>query len=135
MAMGHEDDEQEELFNTHAGLRKGGGHPFYEALDKVLRANGFDRFVESLCEPFYAQGGRPGIPPGVYFRGMLVGFCGGGRQRLSTHGSGSLHRSPSRQSGSAEHTCSSIPVRPRCPCRGRSRAAPLRSDRLPLSPS
>ena len=35
MAMGHKDDEQEELFVTHAGLRKGGGHPFYEALEKV----------------------------------------------------------------------------------------------------
>ena len=77
MAMGHKDDEQEELFVTHAGLRKGGGHPFYEALDKVLRANGFDRFVEGLCEPFYAENGRPGTPPGIYFRCLLVGFFEG----------------------------------------------------------
>ena len=38
MAMGHKDDEQDELFVTHAGLRKGGGHPFYEALEKLLRS-------------------------------------------------------------------------------------------------
>ena len=56
MAMGHEDDEQDELFVAHAGLRKGGGHPFNEALDKVRRANGFDAFVEGLCEPFYKEG-------------------------------------------------------------------------------
>jgi hypothetical protein len=73
MAMGHKDDEQDELFVTHAGLRKGGGHPFYEALGKLLKAEDFERFVEELCEPFYAKNGRPSIPPGVYFRCLLIG--------------------------------------------------------------
>lgn len=77
MAMGHKDDEQDELFVTHAGLRKGGGHPFYEALDKVLKSQGFDKFVEELCEPFYAKGGRPSIAPGVYFRCLMIGYFEG----------------------------------------------------------
>lgn len=77
MAMGHKDDEQDELFVTHAGLRKGGGHPFYEALEKVLKAERFDRFVEELCEPFYAERGRPSIAPGIYFRCLLIGYFEG----------------------------------------------------------
>jgi len=77
MAMGHKDDEQDELFVTHADLRKGGGHPFYKALEKVLKSQGFDRFVEKLCEPFYAKRGRPSIAPGVYFRCLLIGYFEG----------------------------------------------------------
>ena len=77
MAMGRQEDEQEQLFVTHANLRKSGGHPFYEALDKLLRAQGFDRYVEGLCERFYAERGRPSVPPGLYFRCLLVGFFEG----------------------------------------------------------
>lgn len=77
MAMGHRDDEQEQLFVTHANLRRSGGHPFYEALEKILKAQGFDRYVEELCERFYKLGGRPSIPPGVYFRCLLVGLFEG----------------------------------------------------------
>ena len=77
MAMGHRDDEQETLFVTHANLRMSGGHPFYEAVEKVLRARGFDGFVEGLCEQFYKTGGRPSIPPGVYFRCLFVGLFEG----------------------------------------------------------
>lgn len=77
MAMGRQDDEQEQLFVTHANLRSSGGHPFYEALDKLLRAQGFDRYVEGLCERFYAETGRPSTPPGLYFRCLLVGFFEG----------------------------------------------------------
>ena len=75
--MGHRDNEQEELFATHSNLRKAGGHPFYEAVEKVLRASEFDKFVEGLCEPFYAEKGRPSLAPGVYFRCLLIGFFEG----------------------------------------------------------
>ena len=52
-----------------------GSVEFYERLNQVLSADGFDDFVEDLCEPFYVQGkGRPRIPPGTYFRMLLVGF-------------------------------------------------------------
>jgi len=78
MAMGKSGDEQDQLFVTHESLRASGGHPFYEALNKMLRANGFDHFVEGLCARFYDDKmGRPGTPPGVYFRCMLVGYFEG----------------------------------------------------------
>jgi hypothetical protein len=39
---------------------------------------GFDRHVEDLCKPHYAEGkGRDSIPPGVYFRMLLVGYFEG----------------------------------------------------------
>ena len=76
MAMGKSRSDQEDLFVPHQNLRSA-GHPFYEALDKVLRKEGFDAFVEGLCEQFYAETGRPGVPPGVYFRCMLIGYFEG----------------------------------------------------------
>jgi transposase len=77
MAMGLKNDEQETLFVTHSNLRGSAGHPFYEALEKILKAQGFDRYVEGQCEQFYKTGGRPSIPPGVYFRCLLVGLFEG----------------------------------------------------------
>jgi len=54
------------------------GNPFYRAFDALLDRHGFDEFVEDLCRPFYAdEEGRPGIPPGVYFRMMMVGYLEG----------------------------------------------------------
>ena len=45
------------------------------ALDKLLREDGFDEFAEEACAEFYAGNvGRPGIPPGVYFRVLMVGY-------------------------------------------------------------
>ena len=55
---------------------------FYEKLNELLAEAGFDEWVESLCQPYYAKAGRPGIPPGVYFRMLLVGYFEGiGSQR------------------------------------------------------
>jgi transposase len=36
-------------------------------------APGFDPVVESLCGRFYADEGRPGLPPGRFFRLLLIG--------------------------------------------------------------
>ena len=33
--------------------------------------------MEKLCAAYYKQGGQPGIPPGVYFRMLLVGYFEG----------------------------------------------------------
>ena len=49
-------------------MATGPGHPFYTKLNAVLAEAGFDEFVEKLGAPYYKEGGRPGIPPGVYFR-------------------------------------------------------------------
>ena len=62
---------------THE-LPKSPGHVFYEKLNTVLEAGGFDRFVEDLCAPHYAESdGRPSIEPGVYFRMLFVGYFEG----------------------------------------------------------
>jgi transposase len=66
---------QEELWIPHDAVASSPGHPFYERLEGVLREEGFDAFVESKCSRFYARGqGRPSIPPGVYFRMLLIGY-------------------------------------------------------------
>jgi len=53
-------------------------HPFYERLNTLLDAAGFESFVEDLCRPYYAEGfGRPGVPPGVYFRMLFFGYFEG----------------------------------------------------------
>jgi len=54
-----------------------GGHPFYQRLNQVLDAHGFDEFVEAQCAPFYAQRGRPSLLPGTYFRLLLIGYFEG----------------------------------------------------------
>src|SRR3954447_15095488 len=54
------------------------GHAFYDRLQAELIKAGFDGFVESLCAPLYAaRRGRPSLPPGRYFRMLLVGYFGG----------------------------------------------------------
>ena len=77
MALGKKKVRQEELFVATADLRKGPGHPFYTKLNAVLAEAGFDSHVEALCAPHYREGGRPGIPPGVYFRMVFVGYFEG----------------------------------------------------------
>ena len=59
------------------------GHPFYDKLNRVLAEGGFDSWVESQCAAHYVEGkGRPSIPPGVYFRMLLIGhFEGLGEDR------------------------------------------------------
>jgi transposase len=78
MAVGKcESSDQLEWVMT-CDLPKSPGHPFYRKLNEVLRESGFDRFCEELCAPYYAEKmGRPSIPPGVYFRMLLVGYFEG----------------------------------------------------------
>jgi len=77
MALGKRTPRQDELFIPTANLVTGPGHPFYSKLNAVLAAAGFDDFVEKLCAPYYKEGGRPGIPPGVYFRMLFIGYFEG----------------------------------------------------------
>ncbi len=77
MALGKRKPKQDELFIPRAELATGPGHPFYAKLNEVLATAGFDGFVEDLCTPYYKEGGRPGIPPGVYFRMLLIGYFEG----------------------------------------------------------
>jgi transposase len=77
MALGKRKIEQSELFIAATDLAHGPGHPFYTKLNEVLGTAGFDEFAEQLCAPYYADGGRPSIPPGVYFRMLLIGYFEG----------------------------------------------------------
>ena len=62
---------------TH-DLPRTAAHPFYARLNQILDQHDFDRHVEGLCQPFYAdEVGRPGLPPGRYFRLLLIGYFEG----------------------------------------------------------
>jgi transposase len=77
MAIGRRTHRQEDMFIPAAQVATGPGHPFYTKLNAVLAEAGFDDFVEPLCAPYYKEGGRPGIPPGVYFRMLFIGYFEG----------------------------------------------------------
>ena len=77
MALGKRKPKQDELFIPTAELVTGPGHPFYSKLNEVLATAGFDDFAEKRCAPSYKDGGRPGIPPGVYFRMLFIGYFEG----------------------------------------------------------
>ena len=54
------------------------GHPFYSRLNEVLERALFDSFCEQHCWRFYHKKlGRPSLPPGMYFRLMMIGFFEG----------------------------------------------------------
>ena len=53
------------------------GHAFYDKLQTVLIASDFDRFVEARCVTEYAARGRQSLPPGRYFRMLLIGYFEG----------------------------------------------------------
>lgn len=82
MALGRREDTQTEMFVAASDLPRSPGHTFYTKLNWLLAQADFDRRVEALCEEYYAQDGRPGIAPGVYFRMLFIGFFEGlGSQR------------------------------------------------------
>lgn len=83
MALGRRKSErQAEMWIAAGDLPRSRGHVFCQKLNELLAENGFDAWVEDLCRPPYADKGRPGIPPGVYFRMLLVGYFEGlGSQR------------------------------------------------------
>ena len=80
MAMGtrKQREKQEDLWIAHTELASAPGHPFYQRLNELLEAEGFDEFVESRCAKFYAaKYGRPSLTPGIYFRALLIGYFEG----------------------------------------------------------
>ena len=77
--MGRKKPKQSELFVPHTATQAP-GHRFYEKLNELLSSGHFDTFVEDLCAPYYdpdAQKGRVSIPPGTYFRMLLIGYFEG----------------------------------------------------------
>jgi transposase len=76
MGMGQrQEHHQADLWVRTTDLPRSPGHVFYDKLNALLAEAGFDPHVEGLCRPFYAEGvGRDSIPPGTYFRMLLVGY-------------------------------------------------------------
>ena len=80
MAMGKRQQRQESLFILADGLPKSAGHPFYQKLNALLAEADFDRWIERRCQQYYEheeKRGQPSLPPGVYFRMLLVGYFEG----------------------------------------------------------
>ena len=86
MAMGkrRRRGRQPSMWVSSSDLPRSAGHPFYERLNRVLDAAGFDAFVEEQCAKFYADGvGRPSLAPGPLLpdaaarllRGAGLGTC------------------------------------------------------------
>jgi len=77
MALGKRMVQQREMFIPVAELPKSPSHPLYSRLNQLLAEAGFDEFAEGLCAPHYKEGGRPSIPPGIYFRMLFIGYFEG----------------------------------------------------------
>jgi transposase len=79
MAMGTRKKRQRQEELWYGGeLPTAPGHPFYKRLNEILDNAGLDAFCETSCGGFYHHKlGRPSLPPGQYFRVMMVGFFEG----------------------------------------------------------
>ena len=79
MALGRRKREQQEIVCCyHGSAAVAGDTSSTTSSTKCLTKRGSTRLSKKLCEPYYAERlGRPGIPPGVYFRMMFVGYFEG----------------------------------------------------------
>ena len=78
MGMGRRQrEQQEQMWIAHQELARGPAHPFYQRVNELLEEREFDKFAERECGKFYAKVGRPSLPPGIYFRLLLVGYFEG----------------------------------------------------------
>jgi len=80
MAMGkrRRHAKQASMWVATEDLPRSAAHPFYRRLNQIFDQDDFDGYVEGLCQRFYAdEVGRPGLPPGRYFRLLLIGYFEG----------------------------------------------------------
>ena len=54
-----------------AEIPRSPGHVFYDKLQAVLIAAGFDAFETQCAKEYAPRRGRPSLPPGRYFRMLL----------------------------------------------------------------
>ncbi len=74
MAIGKRNKpKQQTLWVATSDLAPRSDHPFYTRLNSLLDEDTFDAWLEQECVLYFAAGGRPSIPPGVYFRGRFRG--------------------------------------------------------------
>jgi len=69
--------KQTSMWVATQDLPRSAVHPFYTRLNQIFDEHDFDGHAEGLCERFYAGEGRPGLPPGRYFRLLLIGYFEG----------------------------------------------------------
>src|SRR5438874_918235 len=81
MAMGtrRKRDRQQDLWIATSDVLESPANAFYDRLNQILDEHKFDAKVERLCQKFYkkSQYGRPSMPPGRYFRLLLIGYFEG----------------------------------------------------------
>jgi transposase len=80
MAMGKRKRhaKQTSMWVATQDLPRSAAHPFNTRLNQILDKHDFDGYVEGLYQRFYAEEiGRPGLPPGRYFRLLLVDYFEG----------------------------------------------------------
>jgi transposase len=80
MAMGkrRRHAKQASMWVATEDLPRSTAHPFYGRLNQIFDQDDFDGYVEGLRQRFYAdEVGRPGLPPGRYFRLLLIGYLEG----------------------------------------------------------
>jgi len=78
MSKRQRDAKQAPMWVATQDLRRSASHPFYTRLNQILDKQDFDGYVEGVCQRFYAEDvGRPGLPPGRYFRLLLIGYFDG----------------------------------------------------------
>lgn len=75
MTLGRRRREQQDTFWV-ASDRLGSGprNAFYDRLNQLLLEIDFDCKLEEAAEPHYQTTGRKGLPPGVYFRMIFIGY-------------------------------------------------------------
>lgn len=75
MSLGRRRSEhQGSLWVASDKLGKGPRNAFYERLNELLSEVEFDRKLEEAAAPYYKTTGRKGLPPGVYFRMLFIGY-------------------------------------------------------------
>jgi transposase len=80
MAMGtrRKRERQQDLWIAASEVVQTPANAFYDRLNQILDGHRFDVHVERLCRRFYkGPYGRPSLPPGVYFRMLMIGYFEG----------------------------------------------------------
>ena len=55
MAMGERGEDRQQAVLVSTSELRSAGHPFYRAMNEILRDAEFDRFAEQQCRKFYAE--------------------------------------------------------------------------------
>ncbi|MCM2371587.1 transposase [Aporhodopirellula aestuarii] len=75
MGLGKRKRQQQDTFWVAADkLGSGPRNAFYDRLNQLLHEMDFDGQLEKVVEPFYETTGRKGLPPGVCFRMIFIGY-------------------------------------------------------------